>query len=260
MKIALAQMDVLAGRPEENLARATSLAREAASRGAQLLLLPELWLAGFDLRHAAEHARAFRDHFQARWAELAVSTGLYMAGSVVALDAAGRAANVALVLSPQGEVLASYHKVHLFAPMQETQYLAPGDAAPVFDLPWGRTALAVCYDLRFPEIFRRFAREGAVLVLLPAQWPIPRIEHWRVLLRARAIENLSFVVGCNRAGRNRDGTVFGGRSAVAAPWGEVLVEAGEEEALLFGKVDLDRVGPLRDEFPFLADRRDALYR
>jgi len=255
MKIALGQMDVRAGRPAENWRHAERWAQESATQGAQLLLFPELWLSGFDLSHAADHARAWEAGDRARFAVLAQETGLYLGGSVIAEDDKGRPANTAVLFAPQGDLVASYRKVHLFAPMGETRFLAAGEATPSFDLPWGRTALAVCYDLRFPELFRRYADAGVAVVLLTAQWPIPRIEHWRILLRARAIENQCLIAACNRAGEDEDGTVFGGHSAVIAPHGQVLVEAQETPDLLLVDVDLEEIGRIRREFPVLADRR-----
>ncbi len=258
IRIALGQMDVTAGRPEVNMGRAEALAAESARQGAQILLLPELWLTGYDLARAEEHARTFAEGFQGRWAALARSSKLYLAGSVLARDPAGRPANTAMIISPQGKVIASYRKIHLFGPMEEPRYLAAGDSIPSFDLPWGPTALAVCYDLRFPELFRRFVRQHATLIMLPAQWPLARIEHWRVLLRARAIENQCFMVACNRIGRD-PGQPYGGHSAVINPWGEVLVEGGEEAALLLVDVDPEEATLIRRDFPVLNDRRSDLY-
>jgi predicted amidohydrolase len=251
-------MDVAVGRPEENLQQAASLAREAAGRGAQFLLLPELWLTGYDLTAAPEHAHAFQKKFQEHWVELARETDLWMAGSVLAPDPSGKPANTAMVLSPHGETVATYRKVHLFEPMGEVLHLVPGDEAPTFDLPWGRAALAICYDLRFPEIFRRYALDGALWVLLPAQWPRSRVEHWRTLLRARAIENQGFVIACNRAGRDPE-EVFGGYSAVIDPQGRIVAEAGPEPALLLAEIDLTDAANYRESFPVLSDRRPDLY-
>jgi predicted amidohydrolase len=258
MKIALGQMDVRAGRPAENWRQAEQWARQSAAQGAQLALFPELWLSGFDLSHAADYARAWETADRARYAALAQETGLYLAGSVIARDDQGRPTNTAVLFSPHGDLVATYRKVHLFAPMGETRFLAAGVATPSFELPWGRTALAVCYDLRFPELFRRYADAGVTLVLLTAQWPIPRIEHWRILLRARAIENQCVIAACNRAGVDEEGTVFGGHSAVIDPRGQVLVEADTKPDLLLVDVDLEEVARVRRELPVLEDRRPAL--
>jgi len=257
--VALGQIDVLAGRPAANLEQVTLLAQEAAHQDSDLLVLPELWLSGYDLPRSEAYAQAFAGEYQARWAALARETGLYMAGSVLAPDAAGRPANTALLLSPQGETLATYRKIYLFEPMGEKRYLAPGDTAPCFDLPWGRTALSICYDLRFPELFRHLTAQGAVIVLLVAQWPNVRTEHWRLLLRARAIENQSFLIACNRVGQDPNGTAYAGHSAVLGPWGAVLAEGGTEAALLLADLDMEEVTRTRHKFPVLEDRREGLY-
>jgi predicted amidohydrolase len=140
----------------------------------------------------------------------------------------------------------------------EVEHLTPGDALPVFELPWGTVAMAICYDLRFPELWRRFADAGAQLILIPAEWPIRRVEHWRLLLRARAVENQLYVAGCNRAGGDADGK-FGGHSAAVDPWARVLVEGGSEPNLLVTPIDLDDVARARRLFPFLTDRRPDVY-
>lgn len=254
LRVALGQMKVAPGRPEVNLRRAERLAREAAQAGAHLLLLPELWLSGHDLERAEEHARSFAERWQEEWSALARRHRLFLVGSVVAPGEDGRPANVALVLSPEGETVARYEKIHLFAPMGEGR-LAAGKKTPCFDLPWGRTALAVCYDLRFPELFRRYVEEGASFVLLAAAWPRARLEHWRILLRARAVENQCFLLACNRAGRDPDGTVYAGHSVVLNPWGNSLQEGGLKDDLLLADLDPEEVERVRQAFPVLADRR-----
>jgi predicted amidohydrolase len=142
--------------------------------------------------------------------------------------------------------------------MQEEQYLAPGQAATLLDLPWGKTGLIICYDLRFPELIRHYALQGARLILIPAEWPHPRREHWRTLLRARAIENQCFVAACNRVGQSK-GAAFFGASTVVDPWGEPLIEGGETEALLTVTIDLAQVDVVRQRIPVFADRRPELY-
>jgi predicted amidohydrolase len=143
--------------------------------------------------------------------------------------------------------------------MGETRWITPGDRFTVLDLPWGRTGLAICYDLRFPEMFRRLVvDEHAQLIVIPASWPRPRRAHWRVLTRARAIENLCFVAACNRVGEDGDYSFFGA-SALINPWGERLVEAGDTPALLTAEIDLADVGKAREKFPALNDRRGDLY-
>jgi omega-amidase len=259
--IALAQFNVALGQPRQNEEMGRGLIARASAAGAQLVVLPELWFSGYDLAHAGEHAAALDEGAFALMADLARDHGVYLAGTSLEANRFGRPYNTAALLDPQGEMVGSYRKVHLWAPMGEVEHMTQGNELPTFDLPWGRTALAICYDLRFPEAWRRFAAAGARLVVIPAQWPARRVEHWRLFLRARAVENQFFVAGCNRSGVDPDseGTTFGGYSAVVDPWGNLLVEGTMEPDLLLATLDLDAVDRARDLFPFLADRRSDLY-
>jgi predicted amidohydrolase len=142
--------------------------------------------------------------------------------------------------------------------MKEDLYLQPGSSPLVMDLPWGKTAMAICYDLRFPELFRRYALEGAQMVILPAEWPAERIEHWRTLVQARAIENQYYIVATNTCGEI-GGTVFGGHSMLVDPWGKVLIEAGDEPGLFTVEIELERVEQIRQRIPVFEDRRPELY-
>jgi predicted amidohydrolase len=260
IKIALAQMSIVPGQPAQNHAAARDFAAQAAAAHAHLVVLPELWATGYDLARAGEYAAALDGGHFGWMAEMARQNGLHVLGTALEANPAGQPFNTAALYDPRGERLASYRKVHLFAPLGEVKYLAPGDGLPVFDLPWGRTALAICYDLRFPELWRRFMAAGAQLVLIPAEWPIRRVEHWRLLLRARAVENQFFVAGCNRVGAAGDAVdPFGGYSGAVDPWGRVLAEAAGEPELVCATLDLDEVGRSREKFPWLNDRRPDVY-
>ncbi|MGQ9599235.1 MAG: carbon-nitrogen family hydrolase [Anaerolineae bacterium] len=259
--VALAQMAVAVGEPDRNWATAQAMAAEAASRRADLLILPELWPTGYDLARSEAYAAPLDHGAFGQMAELAQAYGLYVVGTALEAGPTGRPFNTAALYGPTGERLGSYRKVHLWAPLGETEHMTAGNALPVFDLPWGRVALAICYDLRFPEQWRRYALAGAELILIPAAWPARRIEHWRLLLRARAVEDQLFVVGCNRAGGGIDipGDQFGGHSAVVDPWAQVLVEGDMEPGLLVARLDLGEVARSRHLFPFLKDRRPGVY-
>jgi omega-amidase len=259
LKVALAQMAIQTGRPEANEAQVRDLAATAAAQGANLVLLPELWPCGYDLDQAGSYAAPLDEGPFAVMAELAHRHQLYVAGTALEANPEGRPFNTAALYGPGGERLASYRKVHLFPPMGEVDQMTPGHLLPIFDLPWGCTALAICYDLRFPELWRRYTEAGAELILIPAEWPVRRVEHWRLLLRARAVENQLFVAGCNRAGTDRDGE-FGGHSAAVDPWGRVLVEGNSEPGLFVASLDLGEVARIRRLLPFLEDRRPEVYR
>lgn len=256
--VSLAQMDVSVGRVRDNLAKARSMISEAARRGSDLIVLPELWSTGYDLENAASHATTTGAGVFAETAGLAAEYKIHVAGSCLSHLGPGRFGNTLVCFGPSGDVLGEYSKVHLYRLMDEDRYLTAGSELTVVDLPWGIVGLAICYDLRFPELFRHYALVGATMVILPAEWPKPRLAHWRTLLRARAIENQMFVIACNRVGETR-ADEFPGHSAIIDPWGKAVVEGGEQEALLTAEIDLDEVSRFRNKIPIFEDRRPDLY-
>ena len=258
LRVAAAQMDVQFGDIDANLARARRFVADAHEERAQLVLLPELWSTGYDLEHAAAHAGRNQTVVLPALAALAQRHGMCIAGSLLLGDALGRVRNTAVVLGPDGAMIGEYAKIHLFALMAENRYLAAGDATPTFSLPACTAASAICYDLRFPELFRSYALEGARVILLPAEWPAVRVAHWRTLVCARAIENQVFIVACNRTGTSGT-TTFAGHSMIVDPWGNVLAEADGDETLLAATLELGRVDEARSQIDILGDRRADLY-
>ena len=252
----------------ERIERVAGLVREQA--GADLVVVPELWShGGFAYRGWAERAETLDGPTVTALSAAARDLGAAVhAGSIVerAADGAdpgvqGRGLwNTSVLLGADGAVLATYRKIHRFGFGQgEPNLLEAGADVVAVPLPTRdgpvTTALATCYDLRFPELFRRFVDAGARLAVVPAAWPAARVEHWRLLGRARAVENQMVVVQCNTAGTHA-GVRMGGRSQVVDPAGEVLAEAGPDgEGVLAVDVDLDAVDALRRDFPVLADRR-----
>lgn len=257
LKVALAQMDIALGDPQANLTTVQQLVAEAAEAHADVVVLPELWSTGYDLARADELADELGTGVYAELSALARQHHLAIVGSTLARRG-GRPTNTATLYGSDGALLAEYSKIHLFGLMEEDRYLGAGQGAPVFDLPWGRSALAICYDLRFPELFRSYAVRGAGVILLPSEWPHPRLEHWRTLVSARAIENQCFVIACNRIGSDRNNR-FCGHSMIVDPWGTVVAEAGEEPALTHATLDLEAVHGVRSRMSVLRDRRPELY-
>lgn len=247
--------------PDERRRRVADLVR--AQRGADLVVLPELWPSGgFAYRNWSRDAEPLDGPTVQAISAAARDVGAVVhAGSIV--EAApepgedGRGLfNTSVLLGADGSVLATYRKVHRFGfGAGEPKLMDAGTQVVTAPLPGGYTAgLATCYDLRFPEMFRALLDAGAQVLLLPAAWPAPRIEHWTLLGRARALENQCLLVACNTAGTHA-GQVMGGRSQVVGPAGEVLAEAGEGEEVLVVDVDVDDVPRARKAFPVLADRR-----
>ena len=262
----------------ERVARVAGLV--ARQDGADLVVLPELWApGGFAYPTWAERAQTVDGATVAAIAEAARSIGAHVhAGSIVekAPDDAGPDQrgqtgrglwNTSVLLGPDGGVLAAYRKIHRFGFGQgEPVLMEAGTDVVTVDLPLGpagpdgarapvTVGLTTCYDLRFPELYRALVDTGALVVLVPAAWPAPRVDAWRLLGRARAVENQYVVVQCNTAGTH-NGARMGGYSQVVDARGRVLAEAGpDDEQVLVVDVDLDDVRTWREQFPVLADRR-----
>jgi predicted amidohydrolase len=243
--------------------RVASLVTE--QRGADLVVLPELWPhGGFSYRSWAERAEPLDGPSMTAIAKAAAELGAVVhAGSIVERADAGAEGrglwNTSVVFGPDGARVGVYRKIHRFGfGNGEPVLLEAGDELVVRTLELGGRStgvgLATCYDLRFPELFRGLLDGGAELVLVPAAWPAPRVEAWSLLGRARAIEDQLVVVQCNTGGAHA-GVRMGGRSQVVDATGAVLAEAGDGEEVLVVDVDLDAVGAWRKAFPVLADRR-----
>jgi omega-amidase len=256
--LTLAQMTIQLGQPQRNFDLAAAAADEAAHRGTHLLVLPELWSTGYDLQNGHPHAHT-NLHLMTQMDQLAKDRRMYIGGSLLLEGADGQLYNTFVLHAPEGSHTSMYQKIHLFRLMDEEKWLQPGSQLVKVPSPWGLIGLAICYDLRFPEMFRRLALEGVQMVLLPAEWPLRRIEHWKILMRARAIENQMFFSAVNTVGQIGDET-FGGSSAIISPWGETLAEADSSCAsLITAEIDLDSVSEVRSRIPIFADRRPDIY-
>ncbi len=258
LTVSLAQINVKMGNPRANWDKVKEWAAEAARRGSDLVIFPELWDNGYLLEKARDVASPLGGGLFAEVATLSRTLDIHIAGSMLEKRGVG-VYDSAAVFSPRSGVLGVYRKIHLFAPMNEPQFLSPGESPLTLDPPWGRTSVAICYDLRFPELMRRYAVEGAKVLILPAEWPHPRLNHWRTLVQARAIEDQMFVLACNCIGEGPNDTSYCGHSMVVDPWGDLVCEAGEMETMLTVKIDPDAADGIRAKIPVLADRRTNVY-
>ncbi|MEW2082248.1 carbon-nitrogen family hydrolase [Streptomyces sp. NPDC005283] len=249
--------------------RVAALVRE--QRGADLVVLPELWPVGaFAYDSFADEAESRDGATYEVMAKAASDAGVWLhAGSIVEKAAPGSGTgegsgtlyNTSLVLSPTGELVRSYRKIHRFGfDKGEAVMMGAGDELVTVPLPGTKSSpgltlgLATCYDLRFPELFRGLVDAGAQAFVVPAGWPARRREHWTLLARARAVENQAYVLACGTAGTHA-GVEQAGHSIVVDPWGEILAEAGQDEEVLSVELDPARVATTREQFPVLKDRR-----
>ena len=250
-----------------NIATTERLVREAAASGAQYVQTPEMTNIVERNRSSLEACirREESDPAVARFAQLARELGIVLHIGSLALRATdGKIANRALIFGPDGSLLARYDKIHLFdvdlaggESWRESAVYQPGDRAIVVDLPWLRAGVAICYDIRFPHLFRAQAHADAALLTAPAAFTRPTGEaHWHVLQRARAIENGAFVVSAAQAGRHADGRETYGHSIIVSPWGDVLAEAGADgPEVNFADIDPARSREARQRIPALKNER-----
>jgi omega-amidase len=257
LNLSLAQMNLQLGNTDYNLGRALQMISEAANNGSQMILFPELWSSGYDLQKREKYSVVnleILDQLKREAKEKQIAVG----GSIL-LKKGNGFVNHFFIISENGAQIAGYDKVHLFRLMNEEKWLLPGSRLETAALNCGKAGLAVCYDLRFPELFRGYAFGGVNLILLVAQWPKERISHWKILIRARAIENQLFFAAVNCAGLVGK-MMYGGCSAVISPWGETLIEGKEEEEqLLATEIDFDQVEEVRKTIPVFSDRRIEIY-
>jgi omega-amidase len=257
LRISLGQITIDFGHPNVNEEKIVEFTAEAARQGSDLILFPELWSTGYDLENSGKHAIELNNGIFLRCSSLALKYHIHLGGSL--LERRGsNVYNTFVLFNPIGSILGTYRKIHLFRPMDEDKWLCAGDELVIADAAWGRAGLSICYDLRFPEVFRNFALNDATMALIPAEWPADRIEHWRTLLRARAIENQIFVVATNRTG-NSPTEKFGGFSAIIDPWGNTVLEANQDEGLFSDVIDLDDIPRIRKRIPIIKDRRPDIY-
>jgi predicted amidohydrolase len=253
---------------ERNLATADRLTREAAAAGAELVVLPEKWSVLGTPEETAAGAEPF-DGPALEWAA-AVARELQIdlvAGSIAERTDGERGSNTSVHFGPDGAARAVYRKIHMFdvevggKTYRESEHEAPGEEVVVSETAGGvELGLSICYDLRFPELFRILAVRGARVLIVPAAFTLATTrEHWEVLLRARAIEDQAFVIAANQVGEHAPGYRSGGRSMIVDPWGIVLAQAPDAETFVIADLDLDRQAEIRRSLPSLANRRPAAY-
>jgi deaminated glutathione amidase len=255
--------------PAANLVTADRLTRLAAGDGASLIVLPEKWTAigpDAELLAAAETlAGPAISWARATARELGVDL---VAGSILErLPGPEKLANTSVHVDPRGEIKAVYRKVHMFdvqigeRSYRESDLEEPGEEIVLSETAQGiELGLSICYDLRFPEVFRVLAVGGARVIALPSAFTLPTTrDHWEVLVRARAIENQTFLVAANQVGSHPGGFHSGGRSMIVDPWGVVLAQAADREGHIVADLDLERQREIRERLPALANRRPDVY-
>lgn len=252
--------------PETSLAEGIKLIREAKDRGADYVQTPEVSniiqvnrKGLFEVLATEEDDRSLK-----AYRELARELKIYLhIGSLAIKATPERAANRSFLIAPTGDVLASYDKIHMFdieldggESYRESANYQPGETAVISDLPWGRIGLTICYDMRFPALYRALAEAGATFISAPSAFTVRTGQaHWHTLLRARAIENGCFMFAAAQAGKHESGRETYGHSLIVDPWGEILAEAGTDTGVILAKIDPAKVATVRKTIPSLQHGR-----
>jgi deaminated glutathione amidase len=262
VRVAVCQLNSRDDR-EVNSQVARTLLSQAAAGGADLAILPE-YTDYLGLARGAPAAGAVDSEYPAAFADAARQLGMWVhLGSFHEAGPQGRTYNTSLVFDREGKLAASYRKIHLYdveipgrVSFQESASIEPGTDPVLVDVEGVPVGLSICYDLRFPELYRRLADQGARVLVVPAAFMLHTgRDHWEVLLRARAIENQCYVLAAGQIGDHDPGRTCFGRSMVIDPWGTVIAQAPDTVGVTFADLDLDRLERIREELPSLANRR-----
>jgi len=249
------QFNIKPGDVDANLAYVRAALKRVSDQGAQLAVLPEMWSSGFSYKNLATLAKRTADIVE-EFLELSRALGLVIVGSMPEPDG-DKVFNTAHLID-NGKLAGVYRKMHLFSLLGEDRTFSQGNGWLLCDTTIGKIGVIICYDLRFPELPRRLALEGAHVICIPAQWPRPRNEHWRTLLLARAIENQLFIVSANSCGMIGKLDFFG-MSMIIGPKGELLAEASDSETEIVAELSMQEMADWRAQIPCFNDRRPELY-
>lgn len=259
MKCHIVQMNIEWEDPNENLTSVMGLLRTADDDEltGSLIVLPEMFTSGFSMSVAAA-AQDDRRQIEKFLSNLAERYHWTMVGGVTNRAKSGKGLNESVVFGPDGKLLARYTKMHPFTPAGEKDNYEAGSEIVLFDWNGLKVCPLICYDLRFPELFRIATRRGAEMFVVIANWPDARIAHWTALLTARAIENQAYVVGVNRVGDDPN-LHYTGQSAIIDPQGKTIINAGDREVVVSASIDAESLRDYRTRFPILSDMRADLF-
>jgi len=255
-KAGIVQFDVKAGQIEANLNTIFEHLEKLASDSVSLAVIPEMFSCSFDNENLKQHSKS-TDKILEKLSLLAKVNQMAITGSLPEKEN-DQIYNSMVFIDRDGKIIFRYRKLHLFKLTNEHLYYSAGNDIAVLDSSFGRIGLMICYDLRFPELARILSLQGAKMIIVCAQWPEARKEHWETLIKARAIENQLFMICSNRTGIE-DNLKFPGMSMVVDPLGNVLIMGKDKAESIFAEVDLKLVKHARVTMPCITDRRDDLY-
>jgi len=266
-KAGVCQM-LVTGQKDDNLAKARSMIREAAANGSEIVVLPEMFNCPYNSRLFPQYAESFPGGKTFKMlSEAAAAEGIYLVGGSLPERENGNIFNTSFVFGPQGEFLAKHQKIHLFdvdlpdgLSFHESKTLARGKVITVVKTAVANLGVAICYDIRFPELSRLMVLMGADVIVLPASFNMNTgPAHWELLLRTRAVDNQVFVIGAATARDTSASYVSYGNSAIVGPWGDIIARADEKETIIYADIDPGEIDKIREALPLLKHRRTDIY-
>jgi len=260
LTIALVQMEIVDGEKESNLRHGLNILKELTKTHEipDIVCLPELFTTGYDLKNVKEYGENIPGETIEKIS--IISQNKFVVIGTILEKENDKYYNTAFILGKNGTLIGKYRKIHLFSPMLEKEFLTPGDRIPTFKIPSLKDltiGVAICYDIRFPEIFRTMALDGAQIIFVPSEFPSPKRKIWKTLLYSRAIENQYFVVGVNRVGQGKSDEFFG--CSLVTNGYDFLEKLGAVQEIKLCKINLDILSEIRKSLPLLNDRRTDLY-
>jgi len=261
MKVKSLQFEIFFGDVDKNIQKVENKFEKSDLSDVDTVVLPEMWTTGYDLERIDKIAADELEPVKSRIQTLAKRYAVNIVAGSIANKKDNEVKNTAFVINKQGEFIYEYSKMHLVPMLNEPKFLVGGNSkANVFELDGEKAGVLICYDLRFPEVFRDLALEGAKIIFVVAEWPIERMEHWVTLLKARAIENQCYMVSSNVVGTQPTGTTFAGNSIIIDPFGNAISRAGEEEEDIDASLNIEYINKTRQDIPIFESRRKDLYK
>jgi len=270
LRVALCQMMVVKESKKANILKAKTMIYEAADKGAEIIALPEMFNCPYNNKHFREYAETYPDGETLNMISSAAKEKnvFIIGGSIPEIDEQGRVFNTSFVFDNKGVLIGKHRKVHLFdvdikngISFKESEVLTSGSGITVVDTPWGKVGIAICYDIRFPELIRIMALKGAKIVFIPAAFNMTTgPAHWELLFKSRALDNQIFVAGISPARNENYSYVAYGNSLIVNPWGSITSRLDEKEGILIQDIDLEYIDQIRESLPLLKHRRGDIYK
>ncbi|XP_073473060.1 omega-amidase NIT2 [Aquarana catesbeiana] len=251
----------------DNLKKASELIKQAAQQGAQIVALPECFNSPYGTKFFPEYAEKIPGQSTQMLSEVAKECGIYLIGGSIPEEDSGKLYNTCTVYGPDGTLLVKHRKVHLFnidvpgkIRFQESETLTPGESFSVFDTPYCKIGVGICYDIRFAELAQIYTKKGCQLLVYPGAFNMTTgPAHWELLQRARALDNQVYVATVSPARDEKASYIAWGHSTVVSPWGEVIAKAGADETIISTDIDLQYLADIRQQIPIHSQRRHDLY-